>query len=157
MQLTDELKSIFVETAQILSGSERRLFMAKVTKALGKGGQSQAESQLGWDRSTIHKGLHELEAGIRCEDNFAGRGRKPAEDHLPNLLKDIDEIVGDQSQIDKTFSTCRLYTRLTAKEVRRQLIGVTHWLPNTHYDWLPNMRIRLNLCPDWVSAPHRVL
>lgn len=92
-----------------------------MTKALGKGGQSQAESQLGWDRSTIRKGLHELEAGIRCEDNFAGRGRKPAEDHLPNLLKDIDEIVGDQSQIDKTFSTCRLYTRLTAKEVRRQL------------------------------------
>ena len=43
--------------------------------------------------------------------------------HLPDLLSDIHEIVDEQSQIDPTFRTTRLYTRLSAGEVRRQLIA----------------------------------
>lgn len=50
-------------------------------------------------------------------------GRKRAEDHLPNLLMDIRAIVDGQSQTDPQFKTKRLYTRLTATEVRRQLIA----------------------------------
>ena len=44
------------------------------------------------------------------------------EEHLPNLLKDITAIVDGQSQADPQFRTNRLYTRLTATQVRRQLI-----------------------------------
>jgi len=44
------------------------------------------------------------------------------EEHLPNLLSDITAIVDGQSQADPQFRTNRLYTRLTATEVRRQLI-----------------------------------
>jgi hypothetical protein len=55
-------------------------------------------------------------------DAFSSRGRKRAEDHLPNLLTDIQAIVDGQSQTDPQFKTNRLYTRLTAGEVRRQLI-----------------------------------
>jgi hypothetical protein len=51
------------------------------------------------------------------------RGRKRAEVHLPNLLTDITAIVDSQSQADPQFRTSRLYTRLTAAEVRRQLIA----------------------------------
>jgi hypothetical protein len=72
---------------------------------------------------TIRKGTHELESGLRCVDNFAARGRKRAEDHLPNLLTDITTIVDGQSQTDPQFRTNRLYTRLSAAEVRRQLIA----------------------------------
>ena len=46
-----------------------------------------------------------------------------AEDHLPNLLTDIQGIVDGQSQTDPQFRTARLYTRLSAGEVRRQLIA----------------------------------
>ena len=49
--------------------------------------------------------------------------RKKAEDHLPRLLTDITAIVDGQSQADPQFRTRRLYTRLTAGEVRRQLIA----------------------------------
>lgn len=122
MELTDELKSLFIETAQTLTGSTRRLFMARVVKRLGKGGQRRAEAELNWNRGTIRKGVHELESGFTCEDAFSMRGRKRAEDHLPNLLKDIKAIVDPQSQIDPTFKTTRLYTRLSAAEVRQQLI-----------------------------------
>jgi hypothetical protein len=55
-------------------------------------------------------------------DNFGARGRKKAEDKLPNLLAYIRALVEGQSQIDPTFQSARLYTRLSAAEVRRQLI-----------------------------------
>jgi len=58
-----------------------------------------------------------------CVDDFALRGRKRSEGHLPNLLNDITAIVDGQSQVDPQFRTNRLYTRLTATEVRRQLIA----------------------------------
>lgn len=55
-------------------------------------------------------------------DNFGARGRKKAEEKLPNLLSDIGAIVDGQSQTALTFESERLYTRLSAAEVRRQLI-----------------------------------
>jgi hypothetical protein len=56
-------------------------------------------------------------------DAFTSRGRKRSEDHLPNLLNDLTAIVDGQSQADPQFRTGRLYTRLSAAEVRRQLIA----------------------------------
>src|SRR5436309_15469676 len=86
MKLTDSLKALFIETANTLKGSARRLFMARTVKELGPGGQRRAERDLGWNRETIRKGTRELESGQICLDNFAARGRKRAEAHLPNLL-----------------------------------------------------------------------
>jgi hypothetical protein len=123
MGLTDTLKKIFTETARALKGSARRVFMAQVVKALGKGGQRRAEVELGWHRRTIRKGTRELESGFRCYDNFAARGRKPVEHYLPNLLDDIKAIAEAESQTDPTFKTTRLYIRLSAAEVRKQLIA----------------------------------
>lgn len=122
MELTNTLKEIFIETAKTLKGSDRRLFMAHVVKGLGKGGQRRAETELGWYRGTLRKGKQELESGFRCYDNFSARGRKLAEQHLPNLLDDIKAIAERESQTDPTFQTTRLYIRLSAAEVRQQLL-----------------------------------
>src|SRR5258708_36698480 len=105
IELSEEQKELYQATAKTLKGYERRLFMARVVKLLGKGGQSQAKRELAWDRDTIRKGLHELETGIRGIDNYGARGRKRAEKHLPNLLKDIQEIVDGQSQTDPSFES----------------------------------------------------
>jgi hypothetical protein len=123
MELTDSVKALLVETAKSLKGSARRLFMARTVKELGAGGQRRAARDLGWGRMTIRKGMHELESGLTCVDAVTLRGRKRAEAHLPNLLTDITAIVDRQSQTDPQFRTTRLYTRLTAAEVRRQLIA----------------------------------
>ena len=123
MELTEEVKALLLNTAKDLSGSTRRRFMARTVKALGEGGQRLAERELGWNRGTIRKGMHEVERGIECVDGFVLRGRKRSEDHLPNFLHDITAIVDAQSQADPQFRTTRLYTRLTAAEVRRQLIS----------------------------------
>ena len=68
IKLTNELKSIFRETAQKLKGSERRQLMAKVVKGLGVGGQTKAERELGWNRGTIRKGMKELTSGTPIKD-----------------------------------------------------------------------------------------
>lgn len=122
MQLTELLKTVFIETAQPLTGSVRRMFMARVVKTFGRGGTRYAETELGWSRVTLRKGQHEVNSGFACLDALAFRGRKRTEDHLPNLHNDIDALMASQSQTDPSFKTMRLYTRLSAAEVRRQLI-----------------------------------
>ena len=122
MELTTDLKELFIMTAEALKGSAKRLFRARTVHKLGPGGQRLAQRELGWNRTTIRKGSHELRTGITCCDAFHLRGRKPAEGHLPHLLEDIKAIVDSQSQADPQFRSQRLYTRLTAEQVRRELI-----------------------------------
>jgi hypothetical protein len=116
------IKNLLQETAKSLKGHARRLFMARTVKDVFEGVTYRAERELGWNRATISKGLHELSSGVECIDGRKGiTGRKPAEAHLPNLLTDIRDLVESQSQTDARFRTNRLYTRMSAAEVRRQL------------------------------------
>jgi hypothetical protein len=50
MELTEDLKELFIKTAKVLTGSERRIFMARVVGLLGKGGQTRVERDLAWCR-----------------------------------------------------------------------------------------------------------
>jgi len=126
-QLSAEFKTALKYAADKLSGAARRIFMAQMVKAAGRGGQRWAERELDWNRGTIRKGQHELGSGLECLDAFKLRGRKSAEEHLPKLLDDIEDIVSPHSQVDPTFKTTRLYTRLTAQEIRKQLIKQKHY------------------------------
>ena len=122
-EITPAMKKTLNETREALKSSERRMFMAKIVRLMERGGQRRAERELGWHRQAIIKGEKELSSGIRCIDNFSARGRRPAEHHLPNLLNDIKSIVEPVSQADPTFRTDQSYCPLTAREVRRRLIG----------------------------------
>lgn len=134
--LTPELKELINGARSKLKGSERRKFMAKVVRLLGKGGQARAERELGWDRKTIIKGTKELRSGFDCIDNFSGRGRHAVEKKLENLLDDIKQIVNPVSQCDPTFRSTELYSPLTAEEVYRRLIDDK----NYRRDQLPTVR-----------------
>jgi hypothetical protein len=121
IQLTDSLKALYIKTAQKLKGSDRRQFMAEVVRSLGIGGQTYAERELGWNRRTIRKGMGELTSGQAIEDSYHRSGRKRVEEKLPNLLEDIRALVEPQAQTDPSFKSTRLYSRISAAEVRRQL------------------------------------
>ena len=123
MRPDPEMIPVLIDAAKALKGSQKRLFMAKTVKAMGRGGQTWAEAHLGWNRETIRKGTHELRTGMTCVDAFHCRRRKPSEEHLPGLLEDIRSIADGQSQADPKFQTDRLFTRISAAEVRRQLIA----------------------------------
>jgi hypothetical protein len=68
--------------------------------------------------------MQELEHGISIADSFRLKGRKRTEHRLPNLLEDIRSIVESQSQTDPSFESTRLYTRLSAAQVRYELIEI---------------------------------
>jgi hypothetical protein len=121
MELDPEVCTFIRQTADTLSGAQRRRYMARAVAQL-RLSQRQAQRSFGWARDTVRKAQHEARSGITCRDATSCRGRKPAEFHLPRLLDDIRAIAQDHCQTDPTFRTTRLYCRLTAAEVRRQLI-----------------------------------
>ena len=143
MELTDSVKSLLIDAVKSLKGSVRRRFMARTVQELGSGGQRRAERELGWSRVTLRTGTHALASGCTCLEAFAARGRKRAEAHLPSLLSDITAIVDSQSQADPQFRTTRLYTRLTAAEVRRQLIAHTGYTDDV-LPTVPTITAKLN-------------
>ena len=113
MELTNSLKSLFIETVQSLKGSARRLFMARTVKELGPGGQRRAERDLGWSRMTIRKGTHELTSGVTCLDAFAAHtsvypfdcgGSAPAT-HRPQRLyrRRVADRANNHGQIERPW------------------------------------------------------
>jgi len=123
MRPDPELIPVLIDTAKALKGSQKRLFMARTVTAMGRGGQRWAEDHLGWSRVTVRKGVRELHSGMTCLDAFSARGRRPVEGRLPRLPDGIKDIADGQSQADPRFQTDRLFTRISAAEVRRQLIN----------------------------------
>ena len=121
MQLSPEVCAFIRQTADTFSGAQRRRYMARAVEQLGLS-QRQAQRYFGWGRDTLRQAQHEARSGITCRDATSCRGRKPTEFHLPHLLDDIRAIAQDHGQTDPTFQTTRLYCRLTAAEVRGQLI-----------------------------------
>ena len=122
MRPEPEMIPVLIDAALALRGGQRRLFMAKTVKAMGRGGQRWALEYLGWCRDTVRKGMHELDSGMTCVDALSSRRRKPAEGHLPRLLGDIRDIVDGRCQADPKFQTDRLFIRISAREVRSRLI-----------------------------------
>ncbi len=145
MELTEETRTLIRETESSLKGYERRLFMARTVRALGPGGQNLAEREFAWSGQTIRKGEHELRSGIECVDGRRGNsGPKRAEEIFPDLFADIRSIVDGQSQTDPQFRSQRLYTRLSAAEVRRQLVK-HHGYDETTAPSAETIRVKLNL------------
>jgi hypothetical protein len=122
MEITGALHDLLIETADSLSGAARRRFMANTLNKLQLG-QREAAGLFGWGRDTLRKAGHELRTGLTCADAFCLRGRKPVELRLPNLFDDLRDLVQDHLQTDPTFQTTGLYCRLSATEVRKQLIA----------------------------------
>src|SRR5512143_1596907 len=108
--------------ARRLTGYQRRLFLAEVATELCGGSARQAERRFGWGRDTVETGLHELRHGVRCLEDFAGRGRQRCEQKDPQLAADIRAIVEPHTHADPELKSSRRYTNLSAAEVRQALI-----------------------------------
>jgi transposase len=107
--------------AERLTGHQRRLFMAEVTLEVCAGNARKAERRFGWGRDTVAKGLHELQQGVRCLENFAARGRPRLEEKTPQLAHDIRAIVEPHTQADPELKAARRYSNLSAAEVLEAL------------------------------------
>lgn len=122
MKLFDSIKKLLKEAARKLTGADRREFMAKTTQELFDGSARKAESEMGWGRETVKKGLRESATGILCIDNYKARGRQRIEEKSPDLEKDIRELLEPKSQADPQLKNSLAYTRITAKAVLKALV-----------------------------------
>jgi hypothetical protein len=120
--LTQKQTEMLKKTKSMLRGKDRRLFMASAAKAHGRGAATFLHRTLGWDPTTLRKGLRELEDPASKADDLSARGRKRAEHHLPKLEAHLRAMGEGSSQTDPTFRTTQLYRRLTGKEAHRRLI-----------------------------------
>jgi len=145
----DRYESLLLRGADRLTGYERRLFMAEVTLELCGGSARKAERRFGWGRETVDKGLHELQQGIRCWENFSARGRPRLEDQNPQLAQDIRALVEPHTQADPELKSERRYLNLSAAEVLQALQSTNGYakeaLPSerTMRDILNRMNYRL--------------
>lgn len=137
-------KGFLKKVVGFLKGNDKRLVAAGIALEYGHGGESYAAREFNIGRDTIRKGLHELKSGIRCEDAFNLRGRKSIDFYLPEIKNDIKEIIDSQSQTDPKFDSNRLFTRLTTKEIRKQLIEKADYLDEE----LPTNQTLNNLIND---------
>jgi hypothetical protein len=103
--------------ARRLTSVQRRLFQAEVCLTLCDGNPRQAEYHFGWGRQTVDKGLHELQSGLHCLENFRARGRCRSEAKNPQLAADIRTIVEPRSHADPELKSTRRYSLVTAAEV----------------------------------------
>jgi hypothetical protein len=142
MEIAIALRDLLTETAESLSGAERRRFMANTLDKLQLG-QREAAGLFGWGRDTLRKACHERRSGLTCADAFGLRGRKPVEFHLPHLFDDLCGLVQDHLQTDPTFQTTGLYCRLSAPEVRKQLIE-RHGYTDTQLPSVQTLAAKLN-------------
>ena len=123
---TDQVDALIRSGARRLTGYQRRMFQAEVTRELCGGSARVAERRFGWGRETVEKGLQESRRGVRCLENFSARGQRRSEDKDPRLADDIRAIVEPQAYADPELKSSRRYTNLSAAEVRRALIERGH-------------------------------
>lgn len=115
---------LLIETAQQLQGARRRMFLAKVCRALCDGSPRKTEARFGWGRETVTKGLAEVDSNglnLPAVDSHR-RGRLPSEEKNPQLKIDIRLIVEPHTHSDPELKTSRQYTNLSAGEVREALV-----------------------------------
>ncbi len=121
-KLDNELKTVIKDAAGRLTGFDRRGYQAKITSDYFGRSARKAEREMGWGRESVEKGLKESESGIRCTDNYQGRGRKRTEDRIPGIREDIISLAEPQTQADPSVKSSLTYTRITAGTMKKALI-----------------------------------
>jgi hypothetical protein len=114
---------LLVSAARRLKGKQRRLFVAEVCGKLCDASPRKAEQRFGWGRETVAKGLREQNGEDDAVKRTPHGGRQRSEDKSPQLAADIRAIVEPHTQADPELKTRRLYTNMSAGEVRQALLA----------------------------------
>lgn len=114
--LAERIRQRYVEVSPALNERGRRWFAAAEARAYGHGGVSVVSRMTGIARSTIERGLREIEAKRAMppgRSRRAGGGRKPKRVQDPKLLPDLKRLVEPATRGDPTRTL-----RWTSKSLR---------------------------------------
>lgn len=122
-ELKTSTDDLLKAAARALTGRNRRVFQARVCTALCEGSPRRAEERFGWGRRSVRDGLEEFasSADDPVDKSKRPRGRLAVEQQRPQLASDIRLIVEPHTHSDPELKTSRLYTNLSAAEVRAAL------------------------------------
>jgi len=120
--MNGETKILIKDACKRLTGYKRRAYQADITMEYFDGNACKSEREMGWGRECVTKGLNEAQSGIRCMDNYQGRGRKKTEDTISGIKEDIISIAEPQTQADPAMKSSLTYTRITGKALKKALI-----------------------------------
>ncbi|MDK1039796.1 MAG: ISAzo13 family transposase [Actinomycetota bacterium] len=112
----ETVRAKYAVLAPELTERTRRLWAATEARALGHGGIAKVERATGVSRSTIARGLRELESGVTLgpgRTRRGGGGRKKATEKDPGLLIDLEALVEPTASGDPDSPL-----RWTSKSVR---------------------------------------
>ena len=110
------MRAKFNGLAPVLTERSRRCWAATEARAIGHGGIALVEQATGISRSTIQRGLRELESGAPLSGDRTrrpGGGRKPTIEKDRALLRDLDALVEPTASGDPDSPL-----RWTSKSVR---------------------------------------
>ena len=128
-----KLEAEFEALAPFMGELQRRMWAATKAQMLGRGGVSAVQRATGIARSTIQRGLADLESGRAEGLATAGRvrahgaGRKLSELHQEGLERALDRLIDPQTRRDPE-SALRWTSKSTSKlasELRRQGFAVS--------------------------------
>ena len=117
-ELTEErIRQRFAALAPYLDEKQRRLLAGAEALAYGSGGERRVASLLGLAKSTVSRGIHELQQPETIEPERVrrpGGGRKPALASDPELRTDLERLVSPTTRGDPESALC-----WTLKSTRR--------------------------------------
>ena len=124
--LQDKYRGVF----PLLDEQQRRVVAASDAVLLGRGGISKVARASGLSRTTIHRGIKELEAGVEDEGRIRkeGAGRKRIVEKEPGIVDALETLVEPSTRGD-TMSplrwTCKS-TRELADALQKKGYTITH-------------------------------
>jgi hypothetical protein len=122
LEMSASERELIKDAGKRLTGFKKRNYQASIALKYFQGNARKAERRMGWGRESVEKGLREAETGIRCLDNFKGRGRKRTEDKVPRLEEDVRAIAELCTQADPAVRSSLTYTRLTGESLGKALV-----------------------------------
>jgi hypothetical protein len=104
--------------------------MAQVTKDYFNSSPRNAETHMGWSRKAVQRGLEEMKRGKIIINEIETRGRKKTEEKLPNIVKDIEDLIEGGSQANPKFQSTFAYVKLSGRTLMEKLIEEKGYRPD---------------------------
>ena len=119
-----DLQQKYEAILPLLNERQRRVIAAADARVLGRGGVSQVARASGLSRTTIHRGMAELDEHDPTDNRIrqTGGGRKGVIDHSPDILAALEALVEPDTRGDPMSPlrwTCKS-TRQLAATLERQ-------------------------------------
>lgn len=120
-EFSSELRSVIRRAASLMTGSERRKFLAEMAIEYCHASPRLTETCLGFNRRAVARGLQERELGKPIRNLPENRGRPRIEQQRPDIASFTDAVLSENSQVDPKFQTTLAFTRVTGTELREAL------------------------------------